>query len=184
MHFISVIVLASLLFGNTVHAASAPTDSDNQGMQDIQRMMDETRNQIIQFWAQQRRLIGTWSTVNYYGHLVNPATGTIVSQHGGKWFTFDADGTYVYTLIGSGPLVSGAAVDKGTYVLNGDRLSLHQKTESFYPHPTDPSGRPMYKDRPTSENITLYVRFKGPAEMVLQKEGSTTETFRRDPNSK
>ena len=76
MHFIAVIVLASLLFGNTVHAASQlRADSDNQGMQDIQRKMDEMVNQIVQFWAQQKRLIGTWSTANYYGHLVKPRHG-------------------------------------------------------------------------------------------------------------
>jgi hypothetical protein len=154
----SAIVLASILLASTVYAASFQM-------------------------TPREALIGTWSTANYFGRLVNPSTGAVVSRYTGKWYSFDADGTYAYAIIGSGRLISGAAIEKGTYEVNGNRLLLHRKTDSFYPHPDDLSGRPMYEDSPASKDITLYVELKGPAEIVIRKEGDA-ETFRRDPNSR
>jgi hypothetical protein len=161
MQFRSAILLASFLLVNTVHGASSPTE----------------RSRDV--------LIGTWSTSNYFGHLVNPATGAVVqSLHSGRWFTFNANGTYQYMRIASGRLISGVVVAQGTYELIGNRLNLHRKTESWYPSRGDLSGRPMYKDRRNPESSIVYVEFRGPAEMVLREEDDTVSTFRRDPNSK
>ena len=159
MHFKSAKILIGLLLVHTVFAASAQT-------------------------ASREALIGTWSTVNFFGQLVNPATGAVTqSLHSGRWFTFNADGTYEYMRVGSGQLISGAVVAQGNFEINGNRLLLHRKTDSWYPSPGDRSGRPMYKDRRSSEDSALDVELSGPAEMILREKDGTVATFRRDPKS-
>ena len=158
--FKPVIVLVSLLLVNSVYSASAPRGHSRDA------------------------LIGTWSTVNFFGQLVNPVTGAVTqSLHSGRWFTFNPDGTYEYMRVASGQLISGVVVAQGTYEVNGNRLILLRTTESWYPSQGDPSRRPMYKDRSNPQKSTVDVEFRGPAEIIVREEDGTGSTFRRDPKS-
>jgi len=183
MHFKPVVILASLLVINTVHAASAATTIDDQLLDQMKR---DTRKAIIDDLNRRKAiaLAGDWSTTSYYGFLRNPSTGGLGrSLHNGKWFAFRADdSSYKYVNIASGPLISGTIIEEGTYEVNGNRLILHRKTESFLPANDDPSGRPGYKDRRNPEDSTLEFNLSG-QELVIGK-GYYAETFRRDPNSK
>jgi hypothetical protein len=131
-------------------------------------------------------LVGNWSTVGYYGDLVNPSNGAFLqSSYTGEWYAFNADGSYRYTISGSGQFITGVVMTRGSYELNGNKVVLHQKTESWYPMPRDATHKPMYKDRPTAQDSTIEVEFHGPAEMKVRTSGSSmTETFKRDPNSR
>lgn len=129
-------------------------------------------------------LVGDWSTTGYYGELVNPANGSfVVSSYSGEWYRFGADGTYRYTIAGSGQIIVGVVICNGTYETKGNTLLLHQKTESWYPLPRDPTRKPMYRDRPTPAEKTLRVEPKGPGEIVI-REGTSASTFHRDPQSR
>ena len=129
-------------------------------------------------------LIGNWGTGNYFGELVNPSTGASVqSSYTGEWYTFGADGNYRYTISGSGQIITGVVMCAGTFEINGNTVHLHQKTESWYPMPRDATHKPMYKDRPTPQEITLVVETKGPAEIVI-RQGTSAGTFHRDPKSR
>jgi hypothetical protein len=131
-------------------------------------------------------VIGNWSTSNVFGDIVNRSTGAfLMSSYSGEWYTFKADGSYRYTHAGSGQFIAGVVITEGTYEARGDTVLLHQKTESWYPFHNDPSHKPMFKDKPTSEETTLHLEFKGPAELrVWDKNPSLSTTFHRDPNSK
>jgi len=83
-------------------------------------------------------LTGNWGTTNYFGELVNPSTGAFLqSSYTGEWYTFGADGTYRYTIAGSGQFITGVVICAGDYELSGITVHLHQKTESWYPLPRD-----------------------------------------------
>jgi hypothetical protein len=180
MHLKSAMILASLLFVSQVQAASAPTEAD------VQRMIIETKNSIVEGF-----LVGTWSTVNYFGRLVDPATGQVVqSLHSGRWFTFredrasyNRDRTYQFMRSASGQFISGVIVAEGTFKIDGRRLLLHRRTESWYPSPNDPSGRPMYKDRPGLQDSSFDIIVLEGEILTLREEDQTVTTFRRGPGS-
>ena len=94
-------------------------------------------------------LTGNWSSGNYFGELVNPSTGAFVqSSYSGEWYTFGTDGTYRYTIAGSGQIITGVVICTGTYEVSGGTVRLHQKTESWYPLPRDATGKPMLQGPP------------------------------------
>ncbi|HXN46193.1 MAG TPA: hypothetical protein VN893_06100 [Bryobacteraceae bacterium] len=129
-------------------------------------------------------LVGNWSTSGYYGELVNPSTGAFLqSSYSGQWYSFRADGTYQYTIAGSGQIITGIVIAKGTYEVRGKTVLLHQKTESWYPMPRDATHKPMYQDRPTPEDSTIAIEFRGPETIVVRGIG-TPDTFHRQPNGK
>ena len=129
-------------------------------------------------------LIGNWSTVGYYGELVNPATGAFLqSAYNGEWYAFGADGTYRYTIAGSGQFITGVVIARGTYEVSGNTVLLHRKTESWYPLPNDATHKPMYKDRPSPEDFTLVIESRGPGEILIKERGMA-DTFHRQPNNK
>jgi len=129
-------------------------------------------------------LVGNWSTGSYYGELVNPATGAFLqSTYNGEWYAFGADGAYRYTIAGSGQFITGVVIAKGTYEVSGNTVLLRQKTESWYPLPNDATHKPMYKDRPSPQDSTLVIEFRGPGEILIKQRGMAG-TFHREPNSK
>lgn len=129
-------------------------------------------------------LVGNWSTADYYGELVNPSTGAFLqSSYSGEWYSFRADGTYRYTIAGSGQIITGVVIAKGIYEVRGNTVLLHQKTESWYPLPRDATHKPMYQDRPSPEDSTITIEFRGPATMLVRGRGSPG-TFHRQPNGK
>jgi hypothetical protein len=131
-------------------------------------------------------VIGNWSTSNVYGDIVNRSTGAfLMSNYNGEWYNFKADGSYRYTHAASGQFIAGVVITEGTYEARGETVLLHQKTESWYPFHNDPSHKPTFKDKPTPEETTLHLEFKGPAELrVWDKNPKLSTTFHRDPNSK
>jgi len=128
-------------------------------------------------------LTGSWSTVNYFGELVNPSTGApVLSSYSGQWFSFHPDGTYQYTIAGSGQIICGVVMAKGTYAVSGNTVLLHQRTESWYPLPNDPTHKPMYRDRPTPQDSTLAIEFRDPGTILIRQRGAAADTFHRQPS--
>jgi hypothetical protein len=134
--------------------------------------------------SQAYTLTGNWGTVGFYGDLVNPSTGAFVqSSYTGEWYMFNADGTYRYTIAGSGRFITGVVICNGTYDASGNTIRLHQKTESWYPLPNDATHKLAYKDKPTPEETTITIEPKSAMEILVHK-GTSTTTFKKDPKSK
>ena len=128
-------------------------------------------------------LVGNWSSTGYYGDLVTPSGAFVQSSYSGEQYKFRADGSYQYTIAGSGKIITGVAITVGTYEVNGNTVHLHQKTETWYPLPNNAYQKPPFKDKPTPQEITLTIQPHGPGEMII-RQGTSSTTFHRDPNSK
>jgi len=97
-------------------------------------------------------LVGTWASSESFGDVVDAGSGAYVrSAYTGEAYGFHANGTFWYLIIGSGTVSSGAALQKGNYVVNGNVVTLHSHTESWTPNPNKSGQRPGYKDKPLDE---------------------------------
>ena len=124
-------------------------------------------------------LLGLWSTVNFFGDIVDRGTGQFLyDSNSGEWYTFLPNGTYKHTRIGSGLLISGAWSSEGTYQASGDRILLRQRLESWFPRPRSAAKYPAYKNKSVPKEITLSVAFES-ADKLRIHDGSTGMTFTR-----
>lgn len=118
--------------------------------------------------ADEQALVGSWSSEGPTGTLFDPstgfATGSYYSQEGYK---FKSDGTYWYMIIGSGPVQSGAAVNKGRFRVEGDNLILYDRTEDSYPNPDSHSQTFGYKDK-TIDDGTYALEFITDDELKIE----------------
>ena len=115
-----------------------------------------------------------------YGDLVNSATGTYAgSAYSSQGYTFNADGTYRYMIVGSGQFISGASISEGTYDVRGSQVLLHQKVVSWYPMPRSMAKHPSYKNKPRQEEQVLTIEWRGPAEITVLEANGTKSTLRR-----
>ena len=123
--------------------------------------------------------IGSWSTVNFFGDIVDRGTGEFLyDSNSGEWYVFNANGTYKHTRIGSGLLISGAWSSEGTYQAAGDRILLRQRIESWFPRPRSAAKYPAYRNKAMPKEITLSVGFES-ADKLRIHDGSSGMTFTR-----
>lgn len=107
-------------------------------------------------------LVGTWASSDSFGDVVDAGSGAYVrSAYAGEAYGFRQDGTFWYLIVGSGTVSSGAALQKGNYVVNGDIVTLHSRTESWTPNPDKSGQRAAYKDKPVEEVNKFKFSFKG-----------------------
>lgn len=124
-------------------------------------------------------LLGLWSTVNFFGDIVDRGTGEFLyNSNSGEWYTFNANGTYRHTRIGSGTLISGAWASEGSYQAAGNRIMLRQRTESWFPRPRSAAKYPAYKNKNLPKDITLSIAFESPDKLRIH-DGATEMTFSR-----
>lgn len=124
-------------------------------------------------------LFGLWSTSNFFGDIVDRGTGEFLyDANSGEWYTFNANGTYKHTRIGSGTLISGAWSSEGTFQASGDRIVLQQKIESWFPRPRSAAKYPAYRNKSMPKQITLQAAFES-ADKLRIHDGSTGMTFTR-----
>lgn len=104
--------------------------------------------------ADEQTLVGSWSSEGPSGTLFDPATGFVTgSYYSLEGYLFRSDGTYRYIIMGSGTIISGAAVNNGKFRVEGDNLILTERTEDWYPDPSSPGNKESYKNRPTTDEM-------------------------------
>jgi len=106
--------------------------------------------------AKGQSIAGQWATSSNFGDVVSATGAYVRSAYSGEAYRFNKDGTYWYIIVGSGTLISGAAVVKGTYEVKGDRLLLTEKTEDWTPNPNMAHQRPAYKNKPMGDKVLEY----------------------------
>lgn len=99
-----------------------------------------------------RFLVGVWSSSGPSGEMVDPITdlskGVIYNV---EMYTFREDGTYRYLIDGSGPIISGIAINEGKYGVQDGILTLSERRESWLPDPARGGQRPAYKGKPMED---------------------------------
>jgi Copper amine oxidase N-terminal domain. len=79
------------------------------------------------------KIIGIWADSAYSGSLVNPITGFVVgTAYSGQWYKFNDDGTFTYSIAGSGTIITGLAIVNGKYKIEGNKIIFSDCTETFY----------------------------------------------------
>lgn len=127
-------------------------------------------------------LIGDWTTTSFFGDIVDSNTGSFQStSYSGEWYSFRSDGTYHYTIIASGLIISGAVVEKGTFQVVENRLVLNRKTASWFPFPGKEKRRPGYKDRASPEELRYGIEMRNANEISIQESEGMWTRFQRKP---
>lgn len=79
------------------------------------------------------KIIGFWADSAYSGSLVNPITGFVVgTSYSGQWYKFNDDGTFTYSIAGSGTIITGLVIVNGKYKIEGNKIIFSECTETFY----------------------------------------------------
>ncbi len=101
-------------------------------------------------------LLGNWGTNAVYGSVVSQRTGEYQRVSGyGTSYSFRADGTFTYLMVGSGTVVSGAVTKRGTFKTNGNQLLLHVTASAWTPSTAQPEQRPAWDWKPQDRTETL-----------------------------
>jgi len=94
-------------------------------------------------------LLGNWGTNAVYGSVVSKGRGEYQRVSGyGTSYSFRADGTFTYLMVGSGTVVSGAVTYRGTFKTNGNQLILHVTESAWTPMPGHDGQRPAWDWKP------------------------------------
>jgi hypothetical protein len=131
-------------------------------------------------------LVGTWATSDSFGDVVDAGTGAYIrSSYAGESYQFREDGTFWHLFVGSGMVASGAAVQEGDYIVRGNVVTLHSKTESWTPNPNKSRQRPAYKNKPVDEVNRFEFSFSGPNTLnFTQLPYRTQSTYYRTRKSR
>ena len=94
-------------------------------------------------------LLGDWGTNAVYGSVVSKGRGEYQRVSGyGTSYSFRADGTFTYLMVGSGTVVSGAVTYEGTFKTSGNNLILHVTKSAWTPMPGHDGQRPAWDWKP------------------------------------
>ena len=122
-------------------------------------------------------VVGDWATSQAFGDVVSSSGTFVRSAYSGEAYHFHNDGTYWYVIVGSGTLISGTAVVKGTFELKGNHLILREQSEDWTPNPNMARQRPAYRNKPLGNKIEEDdVSFVGPDTLKLKRLQPTMYT--------
>jgi hypothetical protein len=121
-------------------------------------------------------LLGDWGTNAVYGSVRSKQTGEYLRVSGyGTSYSFRADGTFTYLMVGSGTVVSGAATKRGTFETRGNQLILHVTASAWTPSTAQPGQRPAWdwkpQDRTESHVWSITRRDDGREQLTVDGKG-------------
>jgi len=130
-------------------------------------------------------LVGAWANSDSFGDVVDAGTGAYIrGAYTGEAYRFQQDGTFWHLTVGSGTVVSGAAVQQGDYNVQGKVLTMSSKTESWTPNPSHSGQRPAYKNKPVDEVTRFEFSVSGSNTLNLTElPYKTHSTFHRTRKS-
>jgi hypothetical protein len=94
-------------------------------------------------------LVGAWGDPGVTGSIVDAGGNFVGDAYGAEAYRFNADGTYLYRIIGSGLVITGMVEVRGQYRIDGDRLELYNNKDSWYPALGE--SRPGYKNKASDD---------------------------------
>lgn len=95
-------------------------------------------------------ILGFWSSIqSFKGDIKDIQTGITSGQYSGEWYFFDEDGTYQHIIIGSGLVISGSAIQRGSFIVEGNKVKLYDNKESWYPNIARSDQQKSFKNKPT-----------------------------------
>jgi hypothetical protein len=113
-------------------------------------------------------LAGTWSTSHISGDVVDAITGAYNrGAFSGELFLFREDGSFRSVVIVSGQIISGVAVEDGTYVVSGGILTLRSTSDSWQPDPSHHFQQAAYKNKPMDKTAKYSFRFQDAQTLIL-----------------
>ncbi len=119
----------------------------------------------------ERDLIGVWSSgAHGVGDVVDLSSNSIIGTiYNVEQWQFNGDKTYRNTFCGSGSIISGCAVTKGKYRIDGMKIILYDNKETWIPDPTRKGQKPAYKDQPEKDKWMWYALEDGGKELKLHE---------------
>jgi len=110
-------------------------------------------------------LVGSWSSSTSAPDPWNSFNGGMGGAGSGERLDFAADGTYAYVMVGASSVVEFAIGDKGSYEVNGDKVTFYDRRHTFENY-KDPSA--SFSDRPMDA---------GTASFRIETDGSGRKTL-------